>query len=78
MRYGNAPSRDVVYNPHNLPSSVGKDGKLYPYHIDDPAYLSKFPLGFKGYFKCGSTEHWSRNTCPLGGSTDRAIMEIFF
>ena len=42
-----------VPNPTNLPvKEVG--GILYPYREDDPSYISRYPLGFRGCFKCGS------------------------
>ena len=33
-------------NPYNLPCRPGKDGKLYPYNLQEPTYLSKFEVGF--------------------------------
>ena len=40
-------------NPTNLPVKEGADGLLYPYREDEPSVISRFPLGFKGCFKCG-------------------------
>ena len=41
-------------NPANLPvKDVG--GVLYPYRLDDPSYISKYPLGFRGLKGMGKT-----------------------
>ena len=52
------------------------DGQLYPYHPDEPGFLSKFPLNFKGCLSCGSTDHWRNDKCPVPQSP--AIRQEFF
>ena len=52
------------------------DGQLYPYHPDDPGFLSKFPLNFKGCLSCGSMDHWRNNKCPVPQSS--AVKQEFF
>ena len=71
-------SDSVVHHPYNLPVHVGRDGKSYPYHQDDPTYLSRSPLGFRGCFKCGKVDHWTRNDCLMENVDDKAVMDSFF
>ena len=59
------PTKQQQPNPLNLPCRVGPTGLLHPYRADDPGYLSKYPLGFRGCFKCGADDHNSWQQCPL-------------
>ena len=60
-----APSQPTDQsNPKNLPVRKGPDGLLYPYRLDDPTYVSKYPLGFRGCFKCGASTHFNLRDCP--------------
>merc|ERR1740124_613143 len=36
------------------------DSRQYPYDLNYPSYLSKLPLGCKGCYMCGPTNHWKR------------------
>jgi hypothetical protein len=54
-------------NPLNLPTRPGKDGVPHPYRADDPGYLSYYPLGFRGCYQCGGTDHIDRKECPKQG-----------
>ena len=65
-------------NPNNLPCRTGRDGKLYPFNPNDPTYLSKFEVGFRGCFKCGGRDHRDRANCPLANITDPALLRTFF
>ena len=53
-------------NPHNLPVKEGQDGQMYPFRDDDPATISKYPLGFRGCFRCGNPKFHKRGAelCP--------------
>ena len=64
-------------NALEVATRVGADGKQYPYNPDDPGYLSKFPVGWRGCYKCGKEDHWKREFCPDGNNTDPVIMEAF-
>ena len=66
-------------NPMNLPVKDIR-GVLYPYRDDDPSYISKFPLGFRGCFKCGvETAHSDGfNSCPKSRTGDQAAKMAFF
>ena len=67
-----------MHNPQNFPLRVGRDGKFYPYHHDDPTYLSKSPVGFRECFKYGKTDNWMRRDCPMGNSNEKGLVESFF
>ena len=41
-----------------------KTGLPHPY-TPSTGYLSEYPLGFKGCFNCGKTDHWRSTHCPL-------------
>ena len=41
-----------VVGANKLSMREGTDGKLYPYNPNFPEYLSRFPVGFGGCFKC--------------------------
>ena len=45
----------------------GADGKSYPFHIPTQ-FLSTFPVGFRGCYVCGSTDHWKREDCEKSKS----------
>ena len=65
-------------NPANLPvKDVG--GVLYPYRLDDPSYISKYPLGFRGCFKCGvEIPHVDGfKTCPQARGDHDSKMAFF-
>ena len=36
----------------------------HPY-TESPYYLSDYPVGFRGCFNCGKTDHWRTANCPL-------------
>ena len=55
----------------------GADGKKYPFDPNEPAYVSKFPLGWTGCYKCGKEDHWKREFCPEGNNQDQKLKEIF-
>ena len=55
----------------------GADGKQYPFDPNEPSYVSKFPVGWRGCFKCGKDDHWKRENFPDGNTQDKRIMEIF-
>lgn len=48
------------------------DGNNYPFHIPTQ-YMSQYPVGFRGCFVCGSTDHWRKESCPVtqSGNFDR-------
>ena len=65
-------------NPANLPvKDIG--GVLYPYRLDDPSFISKYPLGFRGCFKCGvEIPHVDGfNACPKARGDHAAKMAFF-
>lgn len=65
-------------NPANLPvKDIG--GVLYPYRLDNPSVISKYPLGFRGCFKCGAeTAHADGfNACPKARGDQTAKMAFF-
>ena len=69
QHHGNESNFDVSNyvqqkNPDNLPVKRLSDGMLYPFRTDDPNYISKFPLGFRGCYICGASNHFSRSNCP--------------
>ena len=80
QRYkGNHPNTSYP-NPHNLPTRIGPTGKPHPYRLDDPTYLSRFPLGFRGCFKCGADDHNSWKDCPHqrdGGNKKEFFRELW-
>ena len=79
-RYGNGGSanhQQTTRQP-SLPTKRGDDGNMYPYNPEDPEYLSHFPIGFKGCFKCGKADHWSRKFCPVGDGDDPVVMARFY
>ena len=76
-RYGNEDRRNNDQYNCSMPTRKGADGLEYPYNPADPNYLSKYQLGFKGCFKCGSVDHFERQRCPLGNSNDRILVESF-
>ena len=67
-----------VYNPYNLPFRVVADGKYDPYNPDDPSFLSNFPSGSRGCFKCGEIGHWTRDTLPMSNVNDRKVIDAFY
>ena len=56
-RYVDGDGPSAVHNLHNLPVYAVRDGKYYPYHQEDSSYLSRFPFGFRGCFKCVKVDH---------------------
>lgn len=64
------------YGSEDPPCRKGADGQMYPYHPDDPSFISKFPLGFKGCLSCGGLDHKKRDKCPMPQTT--ASKEEFF
>lgn len=58
-------------DPNNLPWRLGQDEKKH-----NPA--GRYPFGFKYCFKCGSSDHYKREDCPLGSVKDRNVLDIFF
>ena len=59
-------------NPNNLPTRLGKNGNPHPFRNDDPDYLSQYPLGFRGCYQCGSSDHTNRRDCPMEGNKQAA------
>ena len=48
----------------DVPSVFNPEIKLsYPFN-SELDYVSKYPMGFKGCFTCGSKEHWKSDDCP--------------
>jgi len=74
--YGGVRQDNTAGGP-KLPSRIGADGRQYPLNPDDPEYLSKFPIGFRGCFKFGKKTHWNRCFCPIGDNNDPGIKEVF-
>ena len=77
-RYGNGDGPSTVHNPHTLPVRVGRDGKYYPYHQDEPTYLRQLPLGFKRCLKCRKFDHWTRRDFPMGNIYNKVLIDLFF
>ena len=50
----------------------------YPYNPAEPEYLRKYPIGFRGCFKCGSTGHYRKEYCPMGPIKDGKLLDTFF
>ena len=48
------------YNKKN--KTTGLD---HPYDIEYD-YTSRFPIGFRGCYICGATDHFGNNKCPVG------------
>lgn len=72
-----SPSDRRNYTPNNdIPTRKRADGQRYPYHPDDPSFLSKFPLGFRGCYRCGRTDHFRKDRCPIPDTA--AVTEEFF
>ena len=61
-----------------LPSRAGPDGRQYPFNPDDPTFLSRFEVGFRGCFKCGQTDHISREKCPFGANNSKKMLDGFY
>lgn len=83
QRYTAPPSNTTQNgppNPLNLPTRPGPTGLPHPFRQDDPTYLSRFPLGFRGCFKCGSQDHNSWKDCPHqrnGGNKREFFRELW-
>ena len=76
-RYGNGGGTGQS-SSQGIPTKRGADGRMYPYHPDDPSYISKFELDFKGCFKCGKEDHSRRDQCPIGYNASRQQLEAFY
>ena len=76
-QYSNGNRSDTERGTFVILTRKGQNGRDYPYNPANPSYLSKFPLGFRGCFKCGATDHWNRNSCPMGKSTEKELVNIF-
>jgi len=64
-------------NPQNLPVKEGRDGQMYPFREDDPATISKYPIGFRGCFRCGNPKYHERGMEPCPRINDPAAKTIF-
>ena len=64
-------------NPQNLPVKEGRDGQMYPFREDDPATISKYPIGFRGCFRCGNPKYHERGMEPCPRLNDPAARMIF-
>ena len=51
---------------------------MYPFYPGDLTYLSKFELGFRGCFKCGSLDHNRRDKCPVGYTATKEMLDVFY
>ena len=76
-RYGNGGGTGQS-SSQGIPTKRGADGRMYPYHPDDPSYISKFDIDFKGCFKCGKEDHSRRDQCPIGYNASRQQLEAFY
>ena len=76
-RYGGV-RQDNTAGGLNLPSRIRPHSRQYSFNPDNPEYLSKFSIGFKGCLKCGKTDHLNRCFCPIGDDNDPGIIEVFF
>ena len=74
-RYG---SPIKVDNLCNLLCRVGANKRSYPYNLDDPSFLSNFPVGFKGCFKRSDTGHQTKDNFPMSYVTDKMILNTFY
>ena len=63
---------------NTLPSRTGADGRQYPFNPEDPTFLSRFEIGFRGCFKCGQSDHFTRDKCPFGASTSKEMLDSFY
>jgi len=54
-----------------------KTGIEYPFD-ESNNYVSRFPVGFRGCYMCGSQDHFKRTDCPEGNTQDRAKRKLFF
>ena len=68
---------DTRIGTTDTPTRQGADGKQYPFDPNEPSYVSKFPVGWSGCYKCGKDDHSRRENCPEGNNQDQRIMEIF-
>lgn len=75
--YGNVTSSIGDQPTIPLPTRAGRDGQQYPYNPSDPNHLSRFVIGFRGYFRCGGTDHWNWSKCLVGDSKDGEVVENF-
>ena len=73
-RYGGGSSSNT--DPE-APTRAGADGRQHPYDLNDPSYLIKFPLGWRGCYKYGQSNYWKRERCPEGNNIDIWIMDQF-
>ena len=55
-------------NPSQLPLQAGPGGLMFPYHPDEPEYLSIYQVGFRGCYQCGQIGHYDRKECPSKNS----------
>ena len=62
------PSQDRI-NSKVETQLCQRTGKQYPYDRDNN-YVSIFPVGFRGWYKYGKTDHFSTRDCPLAQSGD--------
>ena len=52
-------------------------GLNHPYNIEY-YYTSRFPIGFRGCFVCGATDHFGSNNYPVGINNTEEKREFFF
>ena len=77
QRYKPSPAKRDQHNQRSEPLTRRKaDGLLYPYHPDEPSFVSKFPLHFRGCLKCGDRNHWKSDKCPIVQTN--AVKQEFF
>ena len=77
QQYGDGGQNNENRNAEIL-TRAGPNGCQFPYNPDDPLYLSKFEIGFRGCFKCGSPDHNRREKCPLRYDFNYEKMQIFY
>ena len=65
------PPQNSRTSIQSLPHRQGQDGRMYPFHPQEPSVLSDYPLGFRGCYGCGDPGHWRfRTECPLRDNAD--------
>ena len=77
QQYGGGGQNNANRNA-GMPTRAGPDGRQYPFNPDDPLYLSKFEVGFRGCFKCGAPDHNRREQCPLRNEPSYEKLQIFY
>ena len=58
-KYSTPPSSTTAATNANVPTKVHPDTGLHHPFNEIDGYLSRFPVGFRGCFACGSTSHFN-------------------